>query len=95
VQKGNIVEQVDAKHEDMPCGRCDIGAYSMEAMLNPVARKYGALSVEQRISHTPKCKTYNRTCVGAQDFHACLVELDSRCFSSPQPSQSTEKPNEQ
>ncbi len=60
----------------MPCGECDIGCYTERAFLNRKARIFGAIDEAQRLSHVPRCKTFDRPCQGAVEFHEWLVEID-------------------
>ncbi len=62
--------------DDLPCGRCDCGTYSEYAMLNRKARKFGALDEAEREQAIPRCKTFDRECIGARHFHDALVMLD-------------------
>jgi hypothetical protein len=79
LQKGSVVE------DNIPCGRCDIGVYCVTAMMNKTARQFGALSEEDRVKQMPRCKRYDRYCLGARDFHECVKDLDKDQLSSPQP----------
>lgn len=65
----------------LPCGRCDIGVYNELAMLNKTARAFGALPAEERLRQMPMCKTQQRPCVGACDFHdmICVVDAKTSC----------------
>lgn len=54
--------------DDMPCGMCDVGTYDHTASTCPAAiaiRDGGPL---------PRCKSYNRTCIGALDLKACFTD---------------------
>jgi hypothetical protein len=47
---------------DIPCGRCDCGTYSASAIFNPASQAIAAGG------SIPRCKTFDRPCVGDQDF---------------------------
>jgi len=68
----NTHKELDLK----PCGKCDIGTYSEPAMLNKIARAFGALPANERISCMPSCKTHERVCRGAVDFHNMICMID-------------------
>lgn len=64
---------------ESPCGSCNCGTYSIEAMLNPKARIFGALSEEDRLKAIPHCKKDPEVlCAGDMDFHLALIKLDKR-----------------
>lgn len=62
--------------DDMPCGNCDMGCYSELSMLNRIAREFSILTTEQRNNNLPKCKIYDRKCVGAKHFSKAIAEID-------------------
>lgn len=65
-----------AEYQDMPCGRCDMGIYSEMAMLNRKAREFSVMSTPDRLANMPKCKTHDRICFGAKDFHEAIKQVD-------------------
>lgn len=68
--------ELDTINDDMPCGCCDMGVYSEMAMLNRIAREFSVLTTEQRENSLPKCKKYNRNCVGAKHFSDAIAQID-------------------
>lgn len=67
---------MDNVDSDMPCGNCDMGIYSESAMLNRKAREFSVLTTEQREANLPKCKIYDRHCVGAKHYSDAIREMD-------------------
>ena len=60
-----------------PCGNCNCGTYSMEASMNKLARKFGALDEDERYNAIPMCKVDKHLkCAGDTDFHNALIQLD-------------------
>jgi hypothetical protein len=62
--------------DDMPCGRCDMGVYSHDSMLNRKAREFSVLTKDERDRSMPRCKRFNRSCVGAQHFSQAIAQID-------------------
>ncbi|MBU3094065.1 hypothetical protein KPE82_00395 [Acinetobacter baumannii] len=62
---------------ETPCGACDIGVYNELACLNKAARAFGAMSAEERKNNIPRCKNFDRECIGAKDFDQLITEVDA------------------
>lgn len=52
----------------MPCGRCDMGVYAYAAATTPAAIQMLDAQDSVRDALVPRCKRFDRACVGAQDF---------------------------
>ena len=60
-----------------PCGNCDCGVYSLEAMLNPIAREFIYNPNSIRKFYIPLCKKdKNKGCAGYFDYHSMILNLD-------------------
>ncbi|WP_155726874.1 hypothetical protein [Acinetobacter pittii] len=66
---------------DTPCGACDIGVYNEIACLNKTARAFGAMSSEERKANMPRCKNFDRECIGAKDYNQLITEVDAHLES--------------
>ena len=62
--------------DNLPCGKCDMGIYSETAMLNRKAREFSVLTREQREASMPRCKSFDRECIGAKDFSCAISQID-------------------
>lgn len=66
-----------SNQHETPCGACDIGVYNELACLNKTARAFGAMTAEERKNNMPRCKSFDRECIGAKDFDHLITEVDA------------------
>lgn len=61
----------------IPCGNCDSGTYTYQAVIDGLSIFRGCDSVKTALSIAPKCKNDNKhICYGARDFiMACTFPL--------------------
>lgn len=69
----------DTAETGIPCGECAIGVYTERAFLNKTARLFSVKSEQERMACMPRCKTFDRPCQGALEYHGWLIEIDRPC----------------
>jgi len=68
--------------ERLPCGRCDIGIYAVQPILNGVKTYRGCATKKDALRQSPRCKLEpGKVCAGAVDFVAGLTfpVTDEQC----------------